>query len=165
VSGNTIRETTLVLASGGVKALRRLSFPLWLAVVRLAHRPERLVLVVCGIAVASALLATTYAGSLVARDRSVAAGLASLPPDVRAIRLGSINTSADEYPALDARAHETLEPLLHREPVATVLYRESTIAGSYLGLGAVDGLGPWIDLLSGRLPHTCTQERDRKSVV
>jgi hypothetical protein len=159
VNDNTIIKRTMVLASAGVRTLRRFGFPLWLAVVRLAHRPERLVLVVCGIAAASALLATTYAGSLVARDRSVAASLASLPPDVRAIRLASINVSPDEYAALDTRARETLEPLLHREPVATVLYRESTIAGSYLGLGAVDGLGPWIDLRSGRLPHACTRER------
>jgi hypothetical protein len=155
---NTSIKNTVVLASSGVRALRCFGFPLWLAVVRLAHRPERLVLVVCGIATASALLATTYAGSLVASDRSVAARLASLPPDVRAIRLASINTSADEYATLDARARETLEPLLDREPAATVLYRESTIAGSYLGLGAVDGLGPWIHLRSGRLPHACRPE-------
>ena len=142
-----------------MRALRRLAFPLWLAAVRLSHKPERVALVAVGIALATVMLAATQAGSFVARDRSVARQVAALPAEVQAIRLASLGVSADEYAALDVQARRALTPLLDSEPVATVLYRESTIADSYLGLGAVDGLARWVKLSSGRMPTACTPER------
>ena len=39
-------------------------------------------------------------------------------------------------------------------PTPLVLFRESTIAGTYFGLGGVDGLADWVTLRSGRLPRT-----------
>ena len=141
--------------------MRRVSVPLQLAAARLRHRPERVVLVVLGIAAAAATLAAMQAGTLVAQDRNVADRVASLPPETRAIRLASFSVAGqvDPYPVLDRRARRALTPLLDREPIATVLYREATIGGAYVGLGAVDGLARWIELESGRLPRRCTPAR------
>ena len=141
--------------------VRRVSVPLQLAATRLRHRPERVVLVVLGIAAAAATLAAMQAGTLVAQDRSVADRVASLPAETRAIRLASFSVAgqSDSYRVLDRRARRALTPLMNREPIATVLYRETTIAGAYAGLGAVDGLARWIQLESGRLPRPCTPAR------
>jgi FtsX-like permease family len=144
-----------------IARVRRVWVPLWLAARRLRHRPERVVLVVLGIAAAAAALAAMQAGTLVAQDRSVADRIASLPAETRAIRLASFSVAgqSDPYRVLDGRARRALTPLLNREPIATVLYRETTIAGAYVGLGAVDGLAPWIQLETGRLPRPCTPAR------
>ena len=140
---------------------RRVAVPLQLAAIRLRHRPERVVLVVLGIAAAAATLAAMQAGTLVAQDRSVADRVAALPAETRAIRLASFSVAgqSDRYRVLDDRARRGLTPLMRREPIATVLYRESTIAGAYIGLGAVDGLARWIQLEAGRLPRPCTPAR------
>ena len=144
-----------------IACARRVSVPLWLAATRLRHRPERVVLVLLGIAAAAAALAAMQAGTLVAQDRSVAERVASLPAETRAIRLASFSVAgqSDPYRVVDGRARRALTPLLDREPIATVLYRETTIAGAYVGLGAVDGLARWIELESGRLPRRCTPAR------
>jgi hypothetical protein len=144
-----------------VARVRRVSVPLWLAATRLRHRPERVVLVVLGVAAAAATLAAMQAGTLVAQDRSVADRVASLPAETRAIRLASFSVAgqSDPYRVLDRRARLALTPLLNREPIATVLYRETTIAAAYVGLGAVDGLARWIQLEAGRLPRPCTPAR------
>ena len=140
---------------------RRVAVPLQLAAIRLRHRPERVVLVVLGIAAAAATLAAMQAGTLVAQGRSVADRVAALPAETRAIRLASFSVAgqSDRYRVLDDRARRGLTPLMRREPIATVLYRESTIAGAYIGLGAVDGLARWIQLEAGRLPRPCTPAR------
>ncbi|MGH3016404.1 MAG: hypothetical protein ACRDNN_15790, partial [Gaiellaceae bacterium] len=54
---------------------------------------------------------------------------------------------------------QTLAGVAAGEPASFVLFRESTLAGTFLGLGAVDGLGDWVTLRSGRLPRTCEPER------
>ena len=45
------------------------------------------------------------------------------------------------------------------KPHALVLFRETTIAGDFAGLGGVEGLGRWVELRSGRLPRECRPER------
>ena len=107
------------------------------------------------------MVVAVHAGVVIAQDASVAARLDALPDEVRAIRVFAFGASgqSDAYRALDRRARAQLEPLLEREPVATVLYKESTIAGAYVSLGAVDGLGRWVRLTSGRLPRPCAPER------
>jgi len=138
--------------------IARFVAPVRLAVVRLRHRPERVLLVGLGIAAAAAGLAAMQAGTVVAQNLSVAERVHAISPESRAIRLASFSVAdqSEPYVVLDRRARRALTPLLGRSPVATVLYRESTIAGAYLGLGAVDGLDRWLDLRSGRLPRPCT---------
>src|SRR5437660_681069 len=63
-----------------VSTFRRLATPLRLARLRLAHRPERVALVVLGIAAGTAMLAAVLGGSLLARDRSLQRATARIPP-------------------------------------------------------------------------------------
>ena len=40
-----------------------------------------------------------------------------------------------------------------------MLYRETTVAGDFAGLGGVEGLGRWVELRTGRLPRECRPRR------
>ena len=44
-------------------------------------------------------------------------------------------------------------------PTSLVLFRETSVGGTFAGLGGVQELGRWVTLRSGRLPRTCTPER------
>jgi hypothetical protein len=142
--------------------MRRLAAPVRLAATRLRYRPERTALVAGGLATAAAMLAVVAAGSLVAQDRSIARRVAGLPDSTRSVRaiwFGLGGESEGGYRRLDRIAVSALRPVLDREPARVVLFRESTIAGAFVGLGGVDGLGRWVRLRSGRLPAPCRPER------
>jgi hypothetical protein len=141
--------------------LRRLAFPTYLAAVRLRRRGGRLALVALGLAATSAVLATVQGWSVIAQDEGTARKVAAIPESFRAVRAASFGVlgQSEGYGRLDRLARRAVTPLLGRDPVATVLYRESTIAGSFIGLGAVDGLGRYVTLRSGRLPRACRPER------
>lgn len=135
---------------------------MWLAVVRLVHRRGQLALVGFGVAAAAAMLGVVSAGSLVSQERSLQRHIAALAPSVRAMRLNSYGAAGQlaPYAALDRQARSLLAPIgTGRAPVGTVLFRESTIAGRYVGLGAVDGLAAHVVVRSGRTPHRCRPER------
>jgi hypothetical protein len=141
--------------------VRRLAAPLRLAAIRLGRRVSAAFLVGLGVAAGTAMLAAVLAGSLVAQDRSVGFAVDELPASQRAIRavwFGLPGQSAEGRPALDQRARQALAGVTDAKPTALVLFRESTIAGRFVGLGAVDGLAHWIDLRSGRLPRRCRPE-------
>ena len=107
------------------------------------------------------MIAAVLAGSLVAQDRSIGFAVRELPASQQAIRavwFGTPGQSSEDRAGLDRRARAALAEITPREATALVLFRESTIAGRYLGLGAVDGLASWIDLRSGRLPRRCVPE-------
>ena len=140
---------------------RQLAAPLWFAAARLPHRRGQIALVPLGLAAAAAALAAVVAGSAAAQDQSLARGVAALRPDVRVIRLNSFGVAgqSESYESLDAEARGVLQRIVARNATATILYRESTIAGRYMGLGAVDRLGRHILLRSGRLPRACRPAR------
>jgi hypothetical protein len=145
-----------------VRPLRRLAVPCRLALARVRRRGGSMLLAGLGVAAAAAALATVLAASLVAQDRSLARRLGELPDASRAVRavwLGVPGRDDERYAALDAAARTALRDVPGERPVGTVLFRESTIAGTFVGLGAVDGLRPWIRLRSGRLPRACRPER------
>ncbi len=146
---------------------RRLAFPFWLARTRLARRGGRLALVVIGLAAASAMLAAVLAGTVGAEDRAVGRKISTLSPDVRAVRVNwySVGGQAAPYPTLDARVRRELANVAGRHPFGTSLYRDSTIGGAYLGIGAVDGLREWVRLRSGRLPRVCSPKRCEVLVI
>jgi hypothetical protein len=150
-----------------VTILRRLAFPFWLARARLAQRGERLFLVALGLAAAAAMLGAVLAGTVAAQDRDVGRRVAALPPDVRAVRVNwfSVGGQAAPYATLDARVRSELGRVVDRRATATSLYRESRLGGAYLGLGAVDGLGRWVRVRSGRLPRLCRPERCEVLVI
>jgi FtsX-like permease family protein len=141
--------------------LRRVTFPLRLAWARLARRPERVVLVTLGIAAGAALLAAVLAGSLVAQDRSVERATARVPETDRTVRLvwgGIASGPGNGFREVDRTARRVLDPLV-RHPARAMLFRQSIADGHLFDLGAVDGLGRFVRLRSGRLPKTCTPER------
>lgn len=142
-------------------AVRRVLVPVWLAWRRLAETVGRMALVAAGIAAAAGMLAAVLTGSLVAQDRSMADRVAKLPPSVRTVRAlwGGYGGQGETYAALDRVARASTRPVLERDPIGTVLFRESTIAGRFIGLGAVDGLARWVRVDSGRLPRPCTRRR------
>src|SRR5688572_14936292 len=108
------------------------------------------------------MLATVLAGTVVARDESVSRAVEEIPAAQRSVRAGWFGVpgqSSEDLAGLDRRARQTLAGVAAGEPASFVLFRESTIAGTFLGLGAVDGLGDWVTLRSGRLPRACEPER------
>ena len=107
------------------------------------------------------MLATVLAGTVVARDESVGRAVEEIPAAQRSVRAASFNLPAlgDDHAELDRMAKQALAGVVPGEATPLVLFRESTIAGTFLGLGAVDGLDQWVTLRSGRLPRTCEPER------
>jgi hypothetical protein len=145
-----------------VRALRTVGYPLRLAAVRLSKRGPTAVLAAAGVTAGAAMLATVLAGTVVARDESVSRAVEEIPAAQRSLRAGWFGIpgqSSEDLAGLDRRARQTLAGVAAGEPASFVLFRESTIAGTFLGLGAVDGLGDWVTLRSGRLPRACEPER------
>ena len=141
--------------------IRRLRFPFWLAGVRLLRRRERFLLVAAGMAAAAAMLAAVYAGAVAAQDRDVGKHLRGISADSRSIHVTwfSVGGQAAPYSTLDGHVRRVLGHVTSRPATATSLYRESQLGGAFLGLGAVDDLGRWVHLRSGRLPRPCTPAR------
>jgi hypothetical protein len=140
---------------------RRFLFPLRLAALRLGRRGDRVALVVLGIAAAAALLAAVSAGSLVARDRSLDRQTARLAPQDRAVRVvwgGIASGRSNRFAAVDGAARSALGPF-GGTPVRAMLFRQSEADGRLFDLGAVDGLGRFVDVESGRLPRSCRPSR------
>lgn len=157
----------MVRAGGGwqlwdVRTVRRLAYPVRLAAVRLERRAGTALLAAAGVAAGAAMLATVLAGTVVARDESIGRAVEEVPAAERSVRAGWFGlpgSGGEDHRALDERARRALAGVVPAEPASFVLFRESTIAGTFLGLGAVDGLGEWTTLTSGRLPRACEPER------
>jgi hypothetical protein len=142
--------------------LRRALYPLRVVGARLRRRSLAVLLTALGIATGAAVLGAVLAGSLIAQDKRVGRSVEQIEPAARAVRAVSFGTPgelAKRYPALDRDVRAALRPVLAAKPTALVLYKESTIAGQFVGLGAVDDLGRWVRITSGRLPRLCRPER------
>ena len=147
--------------------IRRLVFPFWLTGARLARRGGRLLLVALGIAAAAAMLAAVLAGALAAEDRDVGRQVSAIDAGSRSIRVSwfTVGGLVAPYATLDARVRRSLRTVTGRTAAATSLYRESQLGGEFLSLGAVDDLGRWVRIRSGRLPRPCTLSRCEVLVV
>jgi len=141
-----------------VTTIRRLGFPFWLTRARLARRGGRFGLVVLGVAAASSMLAAVIAGALAAQDRHVGKQVSAIDPTARSIRVSwfTVGGQTAPYATLNRHVRRRLRSVTARPAAATALYRESQIAGDFLALGAVDDLGRWVRVRSGRLPLPCT---------
>jgi len=118
-------------------------------------------LVALGIAAGAALLSSVLAGSLVAQDESLARATSALPQADRSVRLfwGGIGTGFGNDPReLDRFARAAVTPLAGT-PIRAMLFRQSEAGGHLFDLGAIDGLGRFLRLQSGRLPRTCSTQR------
>ena len=145
-----------------MKAVRAALYPLRLVRARLGRRSAAVLLVVLGIAAGAAVLLGGRAGVVVAQDRAVAQAIERIPDgerSVRAVWFGVPGQSDEPQPALERRARAALRHAVAEDATALVLFRESTIAGSFAGLGGVERLGERVTLRSGRLPRRCTPER------
>ena len=107
------------------------------------------------------MLATVLAGTVVARDEGIGRAVDEIPAAQRAVRAAWYGLPAldEDHAALERTAQQALAGVVPAEPTAFVLFRESTIAGRFIGLGAVNGLADWVTLRSGRLPRTCEPSR------
>jgi hypothetical protein len=137
---------------------RRIAYVLFLVRARLARRAGRVVLVVAGIAAGAAVLACVLAGAQVMQDRSLARAVASLAPADRSVQAVWFGTNEATWASLDGIARPALEAL-GGKPVAVMLFREANVRGRLVDLRAVDGLGRWVRVTSGRLPRPCTSTR------
>src|SRR5918996_3792182 len=139
-----------------MRFLRRLHVALGLGLHRAHVGGARSLLVLAGVAAAAALLAGVFVGALVARERALERSVESLAPSVRSVRVAwfGLPGRGDAYDSLDRDARAVVDG-----GTKTVLFRESTIAGRFAALGAVDGLARWVRVTSGRLPRTCDEQR------
>ena len=114
-----------------------------------------MLLVVLGIAAGAAVLLGGRAGVVVAQDRAVAQAVERIPDGGRSVRpSGSgCRRRATGEPALARRARAALRHAVDEDATGLVLFRETTIAGSFAGLGGVERLRERVTLRSGRLPQ------------
>ena len=115
-------------------------------------------LVVAGIAAGAAVLACVLAGAQVMQDRSLARAVAALSPADRSVQAVWFGTNEASWRSLDRIARPPLERL-GGKPVAVMLYREANVGGRLVDIRAVNGLGRWVRVTSGRLPRPCTATR------
>jgi hypothetical protein len=144
-----------------VSARRGLAGP-QLAARRLVRRGGGYLLVVFGIAAGAAVIAAIDGGSLAAQDRSLGRAVSSIDEKDRGVRAvwgGIPATGGPSFSAVDARAERSLTPVLGVRPERIMLLRETELGGALVDLGAIDDLGRWVHLDSGRLPRTCTPQR------
>jgi len=137
-------------------------FVVGLAVRRLRRRDSGALAAVLGLGVATAVLAGVLAGTTIATDRSTAQAIEEIPIAARSVRaawFGIPGDSSERLAVLDRDVDDALAGLGLPGPTRLVLFRESTVAGRYVGITAVDGLAPHVIVRSGRLPRTCTPER------
>ena len=77
----------------------------------------------------------------------------------------SVGGQVAPYAKLDANVRGQLERVLPERATGTSLYREHQFGGALLSLGAVDDLGRWVHLRSGRLPRVCRPEHCEVLVI
>ena len=104
------------------------------------------------------MLACVLAGAQVMQDRSLARAVAALPPADRSVQAIWFGTNEASWRSLDRVARPAVEAL-GGKPVAVMLYREANVRGRLVDIRAVDGLGRFVRVTSGRLPHPCTATR------
>ena len=150
-----------------VRTLRRLGFAFWLTRARIARRGGRLLLVGLGVAAAAAMLAGVIGGAVAAEDRDVAKQVAAIDAGSRTMRVSwfTVGGQVAPYATLNRHVRGRLRAVTGRPAEATSLYRESQLGGAFLSLGAVDDLGRWVHVRSGRLPRPCTPRRCEVLVV
>jgi len=142
--------------------LRSTLYVLGLAGRRLGRRSGATALIALGIAAGAALLFGVRIATTVAQDRSVAQAIERIPDGSRSLRavwFGVPGGSGEPQPALDERVRAALADVDVVRPTALVLFRESTLAGTFAGLGGIENLRSWVSLRSGRLPRRCRPQR------
>ena len=142
--------------------MRGAAYVLSLAWKRVRRRSSGALLAAAGIGVGTAVLFGILAGTTVAQDRSAAQAVERVPAAGRSVRVAWFGIPAgpgESQPELDALVRRELAQIGLAGPTPIVLFRESTVAGRFAGLAAVDGLASFVALRSGRLPRRCAPAR------
>jgi hypothetical protein len=117
-------------------------------------------LLAAGIAAGATVLAVVLGGSLVAQDEQTARALARVPPAQRTVTAVYADLGVSRRGATvgttDPLVRRALATVTPEKPVRVVQYKLLRIERALVNLAAVDGLGKWVRLRSGRLPRTCT---------
>jgi hypothetical protein len=133
-----------------------------LAWKRLRRRDSGAFVATLGLAVATAVLAGVLAGVTIATDRSTAQAIERIPASERSMRaawFGIPGDSSEQLASLDQVVHDAFAGFGLDGPTPLVLFRESTVAGRFVGITAIEGVEDHVVLRSGRLPGACTSER------
>ena len=131
--------------------------PLAVAAARLQSRPLRAGLVVTGVALAVAMLASVLGGGLVARQQALGRALAAVPAAARAFqvdRFGVLDQTS--FKRDDAEARRALAALGPGPIRRLIFFRELRVQGELVALAAVDDLARAVSLRSGHLPRACS---------
>ena len=129
---------------------------------RVRRRDSGALVTAVGLVAATAVLAGVLAGVTIATDRSTARAIEDIPASARSVRamwFGVPGDPTERLAVLDQAVDDAFSGLGLDGPTPLILFRESTIAGRFVGITAVDGLGPHVILRTGRLPRACTRER------
>jgi hypothetical protein len=133
-----------------------------LAWKRLRRRDSGALVTVVGLAVATAVLAGVLAGVTIATDRSTALAIERIPTSersVRAVWFGIPGDRTERLAKLDSAVDDAFAGIGLDGPTPLILFRESTVAGRFVGITAIDGVRDQVILRSGRMPRTCTPAR------
>jgi hypothetical protein len=133
-----------------------------LAWTRLRRRDSGALVTIAGLSVATVVLAGVLAGVTVATDRSTARAIDQIPiseRSVRAVWFGIPGNESERLAQLDSVVADAFAGIGLEGPTPLILFRESTVAGRFAGITAIDGVSKYVVLRSGRLPRTCTPER------
>ena len=146
-----------------MSSLRAALYPLRLVRARLGRRRGAALVVVLGIGAGAAVVLGVRAATVVAQERALAQAIERIDEgsrSVRAVWFGIPAQSEQTAAELDPLAREALRgPAGDTRATALVLFRETTVAGTFAGLGGVEDLGRWVTLRSGRLPRRCEPQR------
>jgi hypothetical protein len=145
--------------TGTERRWRAAAAPIRVAAWRIARRPTRILLVAAGVALATASLVAVSAGSLVLRERTLRAALAEVPPEQLSFRTDEFGLSSAASPAAERTATRALGLLSGERAVHAVEFRPLRFERNLVDVTAVDGVGRFIQLRSGRLPRACRPAR------
>jgi ABC-type antimicrobial peptide transport system permease subunit len=134
--------------------------PAAVAVARLRARPGRSLLVVAGVAAATALLAGVLGGGLAARDRALQRSLEALSPQARSFQVSSYDLPfGKSYAQANRDARRALALVTPEAPRAETFFPLLRIDHELVGLGGVDDPRSLLRLVSGRWPTECRPAR------
>jgi hypothetical protein len=138
----------------------RLRAPAAVAVARLRARPGRSLLIVTGVAAATALLVGVVGGGLAARDRALQRSLLAIPPDARSFTVSAYDLPFGKtYGQANRAARSALALVTTARPAAVTRFPLLRIDHEVVSLAGVDDLSSSFRLLSGRWPAACRPAR------
>jgi hypothetical protein len=144
------------------RTMRSAWFVAALAWKRLRRRDSGALVTLLGLAVATVVLAGVLTGVTIATDRSTAQAIERIPASaqsVRAVWFGIPGDSSERLAVLDRAVDDAFAGLGLDGPTPLILFRESTVAGRFAGITAIDGVPEHVTLRSGRMPRTCAPAR------